>query len=93
MSTAVGRDSVALHFTWQPDWEGVRAVLPVIESALAPFDPRPHWGKLSTMAPSAIRASYTHLPGFVELVERHDPRGTFRNAFLGRTILDPAGDP
>ena len=92
MSTAFERDSVALHFTWRPDWDGVRAVLPVIESALAPFDPRPHWGKLSTMSPSAIRASYTHLRRFVELVERHDPRGTFRNAFLGRTILDPAGE-
>lgn len=92
MSTAVGRDSVALHFTWQPDWDGVRAVLPIVEAALAPFDPRPHWGKLSTMSPSAIRASYTHLRGFVELVERHDPRGTFRNAFLRRTILDPVGD-
>ena len=92
LSTAFGRDSVALHFTWQPDWEGVRAVLPVIEAALAPFDPRPHWGKLSTMSPSAIRASYTQMRGFVELVERHDPRGTFRNAFLGRTVFDPAGD-
>ena len=92
MSTAYGRDSVALHFTWQPDWESVRAVLPGIEAALAPFDPRPHWGKLSTMSPAAIRASYTKLRGFVELVERHDPRGTFRNAFLARTILDPAGN-
>ncbi len=57
MSTAVGRESVALHFTWQPDWAGVREVLPALEAALAPFEPRPHWGKLSTMAPEAIRAS------------------------------------
>ena len=42
---SAGRRS-ALHFTWQPDWEAVRAVLPVIEAALAPFEPRPHWGKL-----------------------------------------------
>jgi xylitol oxidase len=49
MSTAFGRASVSVHFTWQPDWEGVRAVLPVIEDVLAPFEPRPHWGKLLTM--------------------------------------------
>jgi alditol oxidase len=91
MSTANGRASVALHFTWHPDWEAVRAVLPGIERALAPFDPRPHWGKLSTMAGEAIRSSYTQWRGFVELVERHDPRGTFRNDFLARTILDRAG--
>lgn len=91
MSTAHGRASVAIHFTWQPDWEAVRAVLPIIERALAPFDPRPHWGKLSTISPEAIRSSYTHLRGFVELIERHDPRGTFRNDFLARTILDEAG--
>jgi xylitol oxidase len=91
MSTAYGRASVAIHFTWQPDWEAVRAVLPTIERALAPFDPRPHWGKLTMMSPEAIRSSYTNLRGFVKLVERHDPRGTFRNAFLARTLLEPAG--
>lgn len=42
------------------------------------------------MSPAAIRASATKLRGFVELSERHDPRGTFWNAFLARTILDPA---
>ena len=91
MSTAFGRASVAIHFTWQPEQEAVRAVLPVLERALAPFDPRPHWGKLSTMPADATRSSYTHLRGFVELIERHDPRGTFRNDFLARTILHEAG--
>jgi xylitol oxidase len=87
MSTACGRDSVALHFTWLPDWEAVRAVLPVVESALAPFDPRPHWGKLFTMAPEAVRSSYPKLPAFRELVARTDPAGTFRNAFVERFII------
>jgi xylitol oxidase len=86
LSTASERASVAIHFTWQPDWEHVRELLPVIEAALAPFAPRPHWGKLFTLAPEAVRATYPHLPGFLELVERHDPDGKFQNAFFERYV-------
>jgi alditol oxidase len=87
MSTAFSRPSVAFHFTWQPDWKAVRQVLPDIEDALAPFGPRPHWGKLFTMSPEAVRSSYDRLPEFAELLERHDPTGKFRNAFLSRYIF------
>ena len=87
MSTAFGRASVAFHFTWLPDWGAVRRVLPDIENALAPFDPRPHWGKVFTMSPEAIRSSYEKLPLFAALLERHDPTGKFRNAFLTRYIF------
>ena len=51
LSPAYGRDSVAFHFTWRPDWPAVRALLPDVEAALEPFEPRPHWAKLFTMAP------------------------------------------
>ena len=87
MSTAVGRDSVALHFTWLPDWPGVREVLPALEAALSPFEPRPHWGKLSTMAPEAIRATYPRLRDFTALMDRFDPGGTFQNDYLRRVVL------
>lgn len=87
MSTAFGRESVAIHFTWQPDWPAVRDVLPLIESALAPFDPRPHWGKLFTMPPDAVAATYPRMGDFRALLERHDPSGTFRNAFMERMIF------
>jgi alditol oxidase len=87
MSTAAGRDSVALHFTWQPDWPNVRELLPALEAVLAPFDPRPHWGKLSTMDPHAIRASYPRLPEFTALVDRLDPDGTFQNDYVRRVVL------
>ena len=86
MSTAYGRPSVAIHFTWQPDWDGVRRVLPIIEGALSPFEPRPHWGKLFTLSPDAVRSSYPRLPDFAALLERHDPSGTFRNPFLERYV-------
>jgi xylitol oxidase len=87
MSTAFGRASVAFHFTWQPDWSAVRRVLPDIEKALAPFDPRPHWGKIFTMAPETVQSSYEKLPQFAALLERHDPTGKFRNAFLSRYLF------
>ncbi len=87
MSTAFGRASVAFHFTWQPDWEAVRPVLAIIEGAIAPFEPRPHWGKLFTIPPEAVRSSYERLPKFRALLERHDPTGNFRNEFLNRYIF------
>jgi alditol oxidase len=87
MSTAYGRASVAFHFTWVPDWDAVRSVLSGLEAALAPFEPRPHWGKVFTIPPEAIRSSYEKLPQFAGLLERHDPAGKFRNAFLNRYIF------
>jgi xylitol oxidase len=86
MSTAFGRASVALHFTWLPDWEAVRQVLPALEEALAPFEPRPHWGKLFTMSAEDVQSRYPRLPEFRDLLSRFDPAGKFRNAFVRRYL-------
>jgi xylitol oxidase len=91
MSTAGGRASVALHFTWQPDATALGRILPIVEGALAPFDPRPHWGKVFTIAPEVVRAAYAELPGFVELIRSYDPDGTFHNDFIRRNILGALG--
>jgi xylitol oxidase len=91
MSPSFGRASVALHFTWQPDWSAVRDVLPLVERALRPFDPRPHWGKLFTMPPEEVRSRYPKLPDFVNLLRRYDPDGTFRNGFLDRYVFGEVG--
>ena len=61
MSTAYQRPSMAIHFTWKPEWPAVKNVLPMIEEKLAPFDARPHWGKLFTMAPSRIKPLYPEM--------------------------------
>ncbi|HZM80429.1 MAG TPA: FAD-binding protein [Candidatus Limnocylindrales bacterium] len=47
LSPAFGRDSLAIHFTWVSDYGVVRPAIEAVERALAPFDPRPHPGKLS----------------------------------------------
>jgi xylitol oxidase len=87
MSPEYGRDTLAIHFTWQPHQPAVEAVLVEVESALAPFGARPHWGKLFVGEAAAIGPLYQRLPDFRRLVERRDPRGVFRNAWLERHVL------
>ena len=48
LSPAHRRDSACVHFTWKQRPEEVAALLPAIEERLAPFAPRPHWGKVFT---------------------------------------------
>jgi xylitol oxidase len=67
LSGAYGRDSIAIHFTWVLDEPAVMAMLPRLEAALAPFEPRPHWGKLTAMSPGAIRARYPRFDDVVAL--------------------------
>jgi xylitol oxidase len=87
MSPAYRQDSVAIHFTWQQDWAAVRAVLPEIEKALAPFGVRPHWGKLFTVDGPTLRTRYQKFAEFVEMAKEFDPQGKFRNDFLDRYIF------
>ncbi|UOY02415.1 D-arabinono-1,4-lactone oxidase [Blastococcus sp. PRF04-17] len=86
LSPAQGTDVLALHFTWLPDEPAVRALLPEIEAALAPYGGRPHWGKLFTTSAGDLERLYPRLPEFRELVRRLDPRGAFRNDYLDRTV-------
>jgi xylitol oxidase len=88
MSPAYKQDSVAIHFTWKPEWPEVSKLLPVIERELAPFKPRPHWGKLFTIAPAQLHASYEKLPEFIVLAKKFDPQGKFRNDFLNTNIFN-----
>ncbi|GAA2383270.1 alditol oxidase [Streptomyces glaucosporus] len=84
LSPAHGRDSVAFHFTWTSDARAVAPVLLRVEEALAPFDPRPHWGKLASAAPEALSASYGRWEDFRALLRRFDPEGVFRNETIDR---------
>jgi len=81
LSTAYGRDSVAFHFTWKLDQRAVEAAVLVIEAALAPFDARPHWGKVFHEAPAYPRGD-----DFRDLMERYDMSGAFRSPLLDRAL-------
>ncbi|HWV28184.1 MAG TPA: D-arabinono-1,4-lactone oxidase [Dyadobacter sp.] len=87
LSPCYKRDSVAIHFTWKQDWPAVSKLLPVIEKELAPFNPRPHWGKLFTISPGLLEKRYEKLPEFRELAAQMDPKGKFRNAFLNLNVF------
>ena len=87
MSPCYKEPRVTIHFTWKPDWPAVSKLLPVIEKQLSPFDVRPHWGKLFTIRPEKLRSAYQKLPEFVQLCNRYDPKGKFRNDFLNTNIF------
>jgi xylitol oxidase len=88
ISPSMGRHSVAIHFTWFPELEPVLEAVSVVEAALAPFDPRPHWGKIGTLPVDSVRASYPRFADFADLCDRWDPERKFANryvdALLGR---------
>jgi alditol oxidase len=93
MSPQYRQDTVAIHFTWERRQEDVEAALVILEGALAPFNPRPHWGKLFTARADAIGRAYERLPDFAALLERLDPRGAFRNRWLQAHVLGSAPSP
>jgi len=87
LSGNYGRDGIALHFTWKPQQQAVEAILPQVESALAPYAPRPHWGKLFAATAGQLRGMYPKFNDFIALARRLDPDGKFRNEFLQRNIF------
>jgi xylitol oxidase len=91
LSPAFERPSTAIHFTWVADWPAVRDMLPTVEAILRPFEPRPHWGKLSRIPGDEVAARYPRLPAFAALAARWDPTGRFRNDYLDRYLAAPAG--
>ena len=90
LSPCYQRPCVAFHFSFKPDQPAIMALLPGLEAALAPFAPTPHWGKLTTMDPETIRSRYAKLGAFRDLLDRYDPAGKFRNAYVERMIFGRA---
>src|SRR5881409_2662124 len=58
LSPCYEQPCVTIHFTWKQDWPAVRKLMPVIEKELAPFNARPHWGKLFTTSPAELKSIY-----------------------------------
>jgi len=88
MSPSYQTATVGIHFGWKRDWQAVKRLLPLLENALAPFDARPHWGKLFTMSRSRLESLYKRLPDFRALLRQYDPQGKFRNSFLDTHLFD-----
>jgi alditol oxidase len=90
MSMAYERDTVGFHFTWIKDEAAVMPVVGAIEETLAPFGARPHWGKVFSTPPEAVRDLYPRWAEFGALLRRYDPDGKFRNDFMDRYFPDSA---
>lgn len=86
LSGAFERDTVAFHFTWVRDEPAVRALARRIERALAPYDPRPHWGKVFETDADTLARAVPRLRDFGSLRDRVDPDRVFGNAFLDRVL-------
>ena len=88
MSPCYKKTCVALHTTWKQEVDTVLNLLPLVEAQLAPFNARPHWAKLFTMAPSVLQSRIKKLADFKELVKKYDPNGKFRNDFLNKNLYN-----
>jgi alditol oxidase len=87
MSPQYGQDTTAIHFTWTPEPAAVGRVLVELETALAPFGARPHWGKVFLADAVAIAPRYERVGDFTRLADRLDPRRAFRNGWLISRVL------
>jgi alditol oxidase len=90
LSPQYGQPTVALHFTWSREPDAVARVVGALEAALAPFEPRPHWGKVFAADAAALAPRYDRLADFAALAQRLDPRGAFGNDWLDRHVLGGA---
>ena len=87
MSMAYKRRSLAIHFTWKPDWDAVLKVIPQVEAKLKPFAPRPHWAKVNTLEAAQIDPLYPRVDDFLSLMKKYDPKGKFVNAYVGEKLF------
>ncbi len=86
MSPCYKQTCAVLHTTWKQE-DVVMDLLPLVEEQLAPFNPRPHWAKLFTIAPSVLQSRIEKLGDFKQLLHQHDPTGKFRNEFIDTNLF------
>ena len=87
LSQSYGTPTIGIHFSWRKNWPAVREVMPLVEEALAPFEVRPHWGKLFSISPEQVQSAYPKMEDFKALLRSTDPDGKFRNGYLDRFVF------
>ncbi len=78
--------TVGLHFTWRPMERDVLRFLPDLEAALAPFDARPHWGKLHRFGRDRLESLYPKIGEFRVLAAELDPERRLVNRHLAEVV-------
>ena len=92
LSPSFERDScyVAVHF--DRHGEGHKPYFDAVESLMARFGGRPHWGKRHTRDDADLRGLYPRFGDFLAVRERLDPGGAFANEYTER-VLGPVVEP
>lgn len=85
MSPHYQRDCIGIHFTWKKV-DAVYEFVKVVEAVLAPFNYRPHMGKVYSASPEYIRSVMPKMSNFVSLVKEIDPENKFGNAMTDNLL-------
>ena len=81
LSPNYGRANTVISVSGTPGtdyWDYLRSV----DSLLADFDARVHWGKLHFLTPERLQALYPQAGDFIAIRRRLDPDGVFLNDHL-----------
>ncbi|GAA1040348.1 alditol oxidase [Virgisporangium ochraceum] len=81
LSPSYRRETIGIHFTWVPDTAAVLPVVEEVQRVLAPFAPRPHWGKIFTTGLDDVAARYERWDDFERLAAGYDPAGKLRSQY------------
>jgi L-gulonolactone oxidase len=89
LSPAHGRETcyIAVHMYRGMDYE---PYFRSVEDIMMSFDGRPHWGKLHFRDAESLSKAYPRWHDFIEVRNKLDPDGLFRNAYLDRVLGPPA---
>lgn len=85
MSPHYQRDCIGIHFTWKKV-DAVYEFVKVVEAVLAPFNYRPHMGKVYSASPEYIRSVMPKMSEFIQLVKEIDPMNKFGNAMTDNLL-------
>jgi xylitol oxidase len=85
MSPHYQRDSIGIHFTWKKV-DAVYEMVKVVEAVLAPFNYRPHLGKVFSASPEYLKSIMPKMSDFTKLVKQLDPSNKFGNAFTDNLL-------
>ncbi len=89
LSPAHGRETcyIAVHLYRGMDYQ---SYFRAVEEIMMSFDGRPHWGKLHFRDADSLSRTYPRWSDFIDVRNKLDPDGRFRNAYLDR-VLGPPG--
>jgi xylitol oxidase len=85
MSPHYQRDSIGIHFTWKKV-DAVYEMVKVVEATLAPFNYRPHLGKVFSASAAYFTSVMPKLNDFKKLIREIDPDNKFGNDFTNNLL-------